>query len=273
MTPIRARSMLFTFFGDYAHPSGRDVPLGGLVEAGHALGISEAATRSAVARLAQARWIAARRAGKRSFYTLSAAGRRLIEEGTQRIYAPPTRWSGRWCLLQYSIPEDRRALRDGIRKQLAWLGFGPLGGGAYASPRDVASAARRLVAGSGLSRYARVFTASYDGPGDDADLVARCWDLRAIARRYAAFVEHYEPLFRRDVRRQRAGALDDVDAFATRFALTHDFRRFPFIDPGLPDALLPAHWVGHRALSLFRGHHALLADGAMRYFRRIVRSG
>src|SRR5690349_17073801 len=129
MARLRPRPMLFTLYGDYAYPARTDVPLRGLVEIGRALGLSEVSVRSAVARLAREGWIIARRDGIGARYGLSATGRGLIEEGTRRIYQPRTgRWDGSWCVLTYSIPEAKRSDRDRIRKRLAWLGFGPMGG-------------------------------------------------------------------------------------------------------------------------------------------------
>lgn len=271
MGTVRPRSMVFTLYGDYAVPAGRDIPLGGLVAIGQALGISEAAVRSAVARLAREGWVRARKAGNRSHYGLADAGRQLIAEGTARIYRPRKgAWNGTWCLLTYSIPEAKRSVRDRIRKQLAWLGFGAMGGGAYVSPRDVAEMAKSLLREHGVHRFARVFQGRLAGPGSDNELVSQCWDIRSIARRYESFIAHYQPMYRRDLRLRSRGALADVDAFVTRFGLTHDFRRFPFIDPDLPEQLLPAGWAGRRARRLFEEHHDLLRAGALRFFGRIA---
>ncbi|HXW77221.1 MAG TPA: PaaX family transcriptional regulator C-terminal domain-containing protein [Candidatus Eremiobacteraceae bacterium] len=266
---MRARSMLFTLYGDYAAVRRTDVRLGALVEIGRVLGLSETAVRSAVARLASGGWLSARRDGGRSYYALSEAGRRLIAEGTERIYRPRgATWDGTWCILTYSIPERSRSVRDRVRKQLAWLGFGAMGPGAYISPRDVAAATQSLFREHAAHSFARIFTGRFDGPGTDRELVRQCWDLAAIARRYQAFIRHYAPLFRRD----RVARVGDVEAFVTRFALTHDFRRFPFIDPDLPAELLPNDWAGARARRLFERHHALLRAGAMRFFDRAVRA-
>ncbi|MDQ2818192.1 MAG: phenylacetic acid degradation operon negative regulatory protein PaaX [Candidatus Eremiobacteraeota bacterium] len=269
MAPLSPRSMLFTLFGDYAYPTGEDVSLGGLIRLAQPLGVSEAAVRSAVARLARRGWLAARRCGTRSHYGLTGAGRTLIAEGTQRIYGPHSgTWSGKWCLLTYSIPESRRSLRDRMRKRLAWLGFGALGGGAYISPRPVEQRVDGLLEAHGVGRYAKIFTAALAGPGSDEELARRCWDLAAIAERYERFVSHYAPLQRRDVIRLGFAKLSDDKAFAARFALTHDFRRFPYIDPDLPPVLLPKDWAGGRARRLFEDYHDALAPGALRHFRR-----
>jgi phenylacetic acid degradation operon negative regulatory protein len=259
--------MLFTLFGDYVYPKGPDIWQGSLVALGEALGMSEVAVRSAVARLAREDWIVARRSGQRSFYSLSAGGRTLIEEGTRRIYRPDgVPWDGKWCLLSYSIPESKRALRDRIRKQLAWLGFGALGAGTYLAARDVSAEAGRLVERLGAARFARTFVASRTGATSDADIVRECWDVARIGRSYEVFLERYEPLYARDRLRKKRHDLADKDAFIVRFALTHDFRRFPFIDPDLPQRLLPKDWAGARARALFERYHAMLTDGALRFF-------
>jgi len=270
LAPLRPRSMLFTLFGDYVYPQRGDIWLGSLVIIGAALGMSEVAVRSAVARLARERWIVARRNGKRSYYRLSPAGRALIEEGTQRIYRADGRaWDGNWCLLTYSIPESRRSLRDRMRKQLAWLGFGPLGSGTYVAPRDVSAQVRRLAERLGADGFAKTFIARGAGATSDKQIVAQSWDLPRIARAYERFIKLYGPLYARDKKRKSRRELDDRDAFILRFVLTHDFRRFPFIDPDLPRTLLPKSWTGTRARSLFETYHAMLTDGAMRFFEAV----
>lgn len=263
--------MLFTLYGDYAYPRGVDLGLRSLVDLGARFGISEVAVRSAVARLARDGWLAARREGNRSYYALTERGRALIEEGTQRIYRSRRgNWSGRWCLLTYAIPEAHRSRRDRLRKQLAWHGFGPVGGGTYVSPRDVAAQAAALVKEHGVAGYARIFSARFDGPVDVGELVRRCWDLPSIAARYDAFVKHYAPRYERDAARARKGALPHAEAFVDRFALTHDFRRFPFTDPDLPADLLPRDWPGARARELFERYHALLTEGALAFFKAVA---
>jgi phenylacetic acid degradation operon negative regulatory protein len=270
---LRPRSMLFTLFGDYVYPQGREIRLAALVAIGKVLGMSETAVRSAVARLAREGWIVAQRRGRSSFYRLSPAGRSLIEEGTRRIYRPNGgAWDGSWCLLTYSIPETQRALRDRLRKQLAWLGFGQLGAGVYLAARDRSLEAARLAGRVGTENFARTFLAKSAGRTSDRQLVAVCWDLQRIARAYRSFIARYARRYANDRLRARRHALADVDAFVTRFMLTHDFRRFPFIDPNLPDALLPKRWAGKAARKLFERYHAMLTDGALRFFASVMRS-
>jgi phenylacetic acid degradation operon negative regulatory protein len=153
-----------------------------------------------------------------------------------------------------------------MRKQLAWLGFGQLASGTYLAPRDLTSHVRQLAERLGAGAFAKTFIAHGSGLTDDAHIVRQCWDMPRIARAYARFVRHYAPLYARDLHRYTQSKLDDADAFRMRFALTHDFRRFPFLDPDLPKQLLPPAWPGTRARKLFEEYHALLTDGALRFF-------
>jgi phenylacetic acid degradation operon negative regulatory protein len=67
-----------------------------------------------------------------------------------------------------------------------------------------------------------------------------------------------------------AEALDDRESFRRRFLLTHDFRRFPFSDPDLPDALLPSDWVGTTVREAFLEYNRELRRRAERFYRTIA---
>jgi phenylacetic acid degradation operon negative regulatory protein len=102
----------------------------------------------------------------------------------------------------------------------------------------------------------------YRGPLADRELVARCWDLDRIAGAYREFVNRYAPRLERE--RERA-ALTDEEALVERLWLVHDYRRFTYLDPGLPSELVPAHWPGTAAAAVFREYYELLKMKSLRY--------
>ena len=53
-------------------------------------------------------------------------------------------------------------------------------------------------------------------------------------------------------------------------AIVHAWRRFPFIDPDLPDDLLPRDWPRRRAYELFREHHDRWAAAAQAHFDELT---
>ena len=95
----RPTSLIFSLYGDLVHGSAPEADpmlwLGTLVELMAAFGVSEAAVRQAVSRMARQGWLRAERVGKRAYYTVTDRGRRRIEELSPRIYGPVIEWDGK----------------------------------------------------------------------------------------------------------------------------------------------------------------------------------
>lgn len=267
---LNARSMLFDLYGDYVELRGGEAWLGALVRLARELGVGEQAVRSAVSRMEHQGWLRSHREGRRSYYSLSERGRRLIVEGRERIFRRPADdWDGCWQLLLLTVPEQRRELRDRMRKELAWLGFGSIGNGVYLSPRDQSQQVRELADRYGLGERLQLYRAENEWPRDPRALVARAWNLAAANRWYAAFLDRFGTACERDLRKSERDELDHAHCFVTRFGLIHEFRRFPFLDPGLPPQLVPEDWRGHEAHDLFRRYHVLLTPGALRFYDEV----
>ena len=61
--------------------------------------------------------------------------------------------------------------------------------------------------------------------------------------------------------------------FRAQTLLVHEWRRFPFLDPELPDDMLPARWPRGRAHALFHERHAAWDDTARAWFATLERGG
>ncbi len=261
---IKPRSWLFDLFGDYVEFRDRELWTGSIIALGAEFDISERAIRSALLRVQRDGWFLVRRAGARSFYGLTDAGRKLIDSGRERIMrGPEQHWDGRWVVLTYTIPEAHRELRDRLRLELGWLGFGGLGSGLFVSPHDRQEELAELARRHDLDHQMTVFRAEHVWPGDNRALAARCWDLEGLNARYASFLEGFR-------RYRRVADLSDRECLVVRCRLMGGYRRFPFLDPGLPRDLLPEDWLGFEAAALFRELHERLAPGANRYFDRMT---
>ena len=262
---LRPNSFIFNIFGDIvARRAGEQrVALAGLVALMEALGVSEAAVRQSVSRMARQGWLQAERSGNRAYYAATARGKRRIEELSPRIYGPLVDWDGRWRMLVYSVEEERRDRRDRLRKELAVLGWAPLATSTWISPNCDLTAAAAIAAEAGASENIALFESTHRGPGADAGLVTACWDLAGIAAAYVRFSELYRP--RLEAERAKR-SFDDEAAFVERLWLIHDYRKFTYLDPALPSVLLPAHWPGSTAAAIFREYYALLLERSNRFF-------
>jgi len=260
---VKPRSWLFDLFGDYVEHRTRELWTGKIIALAGDFALTERAIRSALLRQQRDGWLNVRRSGAYSFYSLTNAGRDLIDRGRERIMrGPEHEWDGRWAVLTYSVPESQRELRDKLRSELGWLGFGALSAGLFVSPRDHQEEIAAIAARHGLEQNVTLFRAEHQWPGDNRALAARCWDLQALNASYAGFVDAFQPYC--DGKR-----MSDRECFLVRFRLINGYRRFPFVDPGLPYDLLPANWLGVRAGEVFRHLHTRLANGANRYFDEV----
>ena len=261
----RPNSFIFTLYGDMASRLDGDGSLwvGALIRMMNAFGVSDAAVRQAVSRLSRQGWLAVRRDRNRAYYRVTERGRRRIDELSPRIYGPVIEWDGRWRLLTYAFGEADRRRRDRLRQELSALGWAQLSPSAWISPSDTIVAARDAAFATGTLDAVNLFTGEYRGPRGDRELLERCWDVAHISTAYREFINRYRPRFDRE---RRVGDFSDETAFVERLWLVHDYRKFAYVDPGLPSELLPAHWPGTSAAALFREYHAALQKKSQRYF-------
>lgn len=220
-----------------------------LVDVLGGLGVEPTAARQALARTAADGWLAATRAGRRTRWSLTPAGHRLLRDGAARIYgfAPSVAtWDGRWLVLMVSVPERMRPARHAIRTRLAWAGFGSPAPGVWISAHAAREAeAKQILADLGLVDDVYSFVGPFAGIGSATQLVTRAWDLDVVATHYHAFLALLDGL-RPDTPRQ---------TMLAQVRLVHEWRRMPFLDPRLPADLLPPDWIGLAAAAAFRERH------------------
>jgi len=264
---MRARSMLFTLFGDYVRHYGGTIWIGSLIALMAELSFTATAVRAAVSRMARQGWLTPIRDGRASYYALTTRGQRRVEEAARRIFKlHPEPWDGVWRMLIVPGDPADRARRAGLRRELAWMGFAPLARGVYLAPNDLLDHVAGVADRYGMAGRIEVFAARHLGASADADLAARHWDLGAIERAYAGFLAEWKPRVQARRDEGAAGPLPDATAFAEKTRLVHEFRKFLFVDPGLPQELLPPRWSGAEARGVFSAYYHLLAEGALRFF-------
>ncbi|MQA95358.1 MAG: PaaX family transcriptional regulator [Streptosporangiales bacterium] len=259
-----ARGLLLTVLGEFVLPRAEPVWTATLIGLLDRLGVEEKSARQALARTAADGWLSSERVGRSVRWSLTEPGRRLLTEGRDRIYSLGARapeWDGVWLIVYVTVPEARRSLRHRLRTRLTWAGFGSPEPGMWISPFPAQEAeAAAAVAELGLGEQAMSFTARFAGIGAERDMVARAWDLTAIAEEYAEFIDAFG-----------APLPDAPDAVLLAQArLVHRWRRFPFADPRLPAELLPKEWIGDRAARLFHARHDAWHERAQARFAELA---
>lgn len=259
-----ARSLLLTVLGEFVLPHGEPVWTSALLRVATGLGIEEKSARQALNRMAADGWIASRRSGRRVRWELTSHGRSLLREGAERIYSfghERDSWDGRWLVLLVSVPESRREIRHQLRTKLSWAGLGSPAPGVWISPHAAREAeAKQVVDELGLEAAVFSFSGTFGGIGSERAMVEQAWHLDDLAAAYEDFVRTFAGL------RPEPG--DQV--LLAQVRLVHEWRRFPRLDPQLPQELLPPHWIGLRAANVFTDLHRAWHDEAQRHWTALA---
>ena len=252
---MNARSALFDLYGDHLRARGGEAPVASLVRLLAPLGVAAPAVRTAVSRMVRQGWLEPVRLADGPGYALTPRAVRRLDDSAMRIYRTQgTPWDGTWHLLVTDLPNER-SRRDRLRAGLTFLGYAQLDDGTWVGPRR-SDEVDGLLEVEGVR--AERFTASHDG--DSLGLVRRAWDVDGLARSYSRWHEDAEELV------SVAGPEpDDEQAFAARSRLVHEWRKFLFLDPGLPRELLPEDWPGDRAADYFDAESERLLPAATRF--------
>ena len=259
-----AKARLLTVLGEFVLPTGGHAWTSTLVGALAELDIAEKNARQAIARVKDQGLISSQRHGRQVRWSLTDAGRNLLEPGAARIYSFGTTnqdWNGQWLLAHSPVAEAQRSLRNQLRTKLGFLGFGELSASLHVSPHlDRELDLRRVLNELGLAESSTILRSSSASQAEDADLVRRAWDLDALIVDYDNFIASFSD---RTVPSSEARSFTDV------VALVHAWRRFPFADPELPTDLLPHPWAGRTAADLFHDRHRAWSPAALRWFRAL----
>nr|WP_201471148.1 PaaX family transcriptional regulator C-terminal domain-containing protein [Microbacterium hydrocarbonoxydans] len=257
--PGSTASLLRTLIGLYLRPLGGWISAADLVALAGDLGIPTAQARTGITRLKQKGLLLAERRHAVG-YRLNPDAATMLERGDRRIFEMREMTDAdRWCLISFSIPESARSIRHQLRRRLQWIGAGVVSPALWICPGHLQSDVQQIVAE--LDARAWVTTFQADTPMTPRTLpeaAAQWWDLDALRAEHLAF--------------QRSLAALADEPFAAYVQLIDSWRMLPYLDPGLPPAMLPADWPGGRSYSEFARLSQTHADAAWRHVRDVASS-
>jgi phenylacetic acid degradation operon negative regulatory protein len=267
-TPIQPQDLVLTMLGAHLRRPGDLAWSGGMVELLEEFGFSREAARAALSRLAVRGLLDRVRRGRRVHYRLTDRAERLLEEGDRRIFTFGRGDSDctRWTVLWHSLPERRRVERARLGRRLRFLGFGSVQDATWVAPHDREAEVLALLEALAIEQYAYVLVGRPSRRLSIDTVLREAWDLPGVVERYEGFLAELEPY-----RRKRArAALDDRAAFVLRIRTLHGFRGFPFLDPELPDDLMPRPGLRPKVVETFHLLYEELREPAERHFRAVA---
>lgn len=205
------------------------------------------------------------RQGRQVQWRVTPAGHDFFVDGENRVLKWTPRvvsWDGRWLFLAVTVPDEQRRLRRPLNAALEWVGLGQTRSGLWITPQpDRADEVRSVLAKLGLTEHATSITGRPGAVGTSpASLVTQAWDLEGLRTAYEEFISSIP----------HAPATIPAQAWAQRLDLVRAWRRFPFLDPRLPEEFLPADWPGFHAEENYRARRAELSPAAWTYWESLM---
>jgi phenylacetic acid degradation operon negative regulatory protein len=263
------QSLAVTLLADYTLRTRAAVPSGAIVALLGEFGVTPAAGRTAISRLARRGVLRSSRQGRNSSYRLSdpaAVNLSLSGHSIVAFTEQAEKWDGSWTVISFSLPEGRGAERRALRGRLRWLGYAPLYDGLWLSPRPFTPRAREELAGVGpgsltvfRAQHVELESTSRRDPLD-------AWDVDAIAEEYTSFLDRWSPL----LDRMEAGEVSGVEAVCARTEVMDTYRRFHVLDPRLPMRCMPPGWRREQVRDVFTAVYDGLAETAQEHVRAVA---
>ncbi|WP_369232712.1 PaaX family transcriptional regulator C-terminal domain-containing protein [Streptomyces sp. R21] len=269
-SPIRPSSLINTVYGAFVRGLGGWISIASLIVLMGELDVDSQAVRSAISRLKKRGvLVPERRSG--TGYSLSPAMHPVFDEGDRRIFESlePAALEDGWVMAVFSVPESERTFRYQLRTRLTWLGFGNMAPGVWLAPARLLEPTRATLERLGLSDYVHLFASRYAAFSDLRTTVSTWWDFPAIEAQYADFTDTYLPVLR-SMEKQKD--IDAGQAFRHYVPMVTQWRRLPYLDPGLPAELLPDDWNAVAARQLFQQLHGVLAAPSLEHVRKVTSS-
>lgn len=252
--------MVMDLYGGQLADAGYAAPLAPLIRLLEEFGIEPPTSRVTLSRMKRDGWFTTERAGRETVYRLTDHYAGVLAAGRARIFHRPAEpWDGVWTQLVYQVPESARAAREGLRKQLLWLGFGQFAPSIWFSPHAPDDGVERLRE-EFPDATVDLLRSTVD---DDRALAARCWDLAELAEDYRALLDHC-------ARVAAAPPASGAQALVASTTLTAEARRLVFRDPFLPAELQPEGWPGDEAFARFLALHQELEPAAAEHVRAVT---
>jgi phenylacetic acid degradation operon negative regulatory protein len=265
----KPRALIVTVYGLYAREAGGWMSVASLIQLLAECGVDDPAVRSSVFRLKRRGLLTAAKVDGIAGYALSDSARTILAEGDRRIFERRRAEADEgWLLAVFSVPESERDKRHQLRSRLSWLGFGTVSAGVWVAPAHLLDETKETLQRQQLDSYVELFRADHLGFAGTAERVQQWWDLDRLRELYAAFLDQYAPVLT-GYRRRRS--VDPSRAFADYVSALTDWRRLPYLEPGLPVDVLPRDWIGTRAADTFFELRSRLAEPAHEFAASVLR--
>lgn len=200
---------------------------------------SESAVRATLFRLRKKDIIKSIEKGRQTQFTLGKAGVEIVSGYMNRLELTEKKWNGKWLLFSFNVPERKRHLRNILRQELMFLGFGRLHTNLWVSPYDLRLECARIIRRLRLQECTVMFMSDYIGQ-DARKFANRIWHLEKFTRTWDEFKNKWQKECRRFRRTRFTDSYQEaVEALIRLIKMKEYLVSWADKGPSLPYDLMP----------------------------------
>src|SRR3989344_152171 len=110
-------------------------------------------------------------------------------------------WDGMWRIISYEIPEQKRHLRDRLRREMEGWGLGPWHRSFWMTAHPVISTLRDLVYGKEEAQYIQAFESTHMF-GDMDVLVEKVWGKTELEKQYKELFKYWHAILSKELSKE-----------------------------------------------------------------------
>ncbi len=142
-------------------------------------------TRGVLAKLKKLGWAEKIQKDNEIYYRITPKGEKEFDKILKPLKIVGT-WDGLWRLVIFNIPENKRDVRDRLRRALSKLGLGILQSSVWISPNDIKKDIAEIGTRLGLSHSLRFFEVTRN-KSLDKTIIEKSWNLPELLDLYKKF--------------------------------------------------------------------------------------
>lgn len=139
-------------------------------------------TRGVLAKLKKLGWAEKIKKQDEIYYKITLKGEKEFDRVLKPLRATGS-WDGRWRLVAFDIPENKRDVRDRLRRALAKLGLGILQASVWISPNDIKKEIDEIGKRLKISDSLRFFEVTRN-TSLDKTIIEKSWNLPELEDAY-----------------------------------------------------------------------------------------
>lgn len=157
-----------------------------------------------------------------------------------------TEWDGVWRIISYEIPENKRKVRDALRRKMSGWGLGPWHRSFWITPHPILGEFMLLLGTLIPVEYAQAFEAKHT-LGEISVLIDKVWHRQELEKQYKQLFKTWHTILSEEHTQTKKLQL-------ALFAYVNVLKE----DPGLPKELLGEGWAGYESMTIFQDIRTIL---------------